>query len=468
MPEGSFLKSEMKGAGFTLTFLGAAGTVTGSKTLLEANGLRILIDAGLFQGLKELRQLNWKKLPVHPSQIDAVLLTHAHLDHCGYLPRLVKDGFRGPVFCTPPTIDLADIVMRDSGKIQEEDARKANEQGFSRHHPALPLYTVEDAKAVLPLMRACNYHQEVELGYGVHFSFFNAGHILGSSGISIQWGRTCVVFSGDLGRKKPLFLYPKEPVGHADYLVCESTYGDRLHSQTSPYRVIKEAIWRAYEKKSVLLIPAFAVERTQEVIYIIHRLRMKNALPPIPVYLDSPMGINATEIMLKYPRWHRLSEAEAKAMVDAVKLIRDPRSSRSLVRKGETAVILAGSGMIEGGRILDYLERYLSDPDAGLLMVGYQAEGTRGRALLEGAAEIKFHGRYHKVKANIRHLDSLSAHADQQELLEWLQQVKSKPKRIFLNHGERHQAEAFRVKIETELGWEVRIPKKDQEFLLEE
>ncbi len=449
-----------------ITFLGAAGTVTGSKTLLEVNGLRILIDAGLFQGLKELRQLNWKEWPLHPSHIDCVLLTHAHLDHCGYLPRLVKEGFRGPVFCTPPTLDLADIVMRDSGKIQEEDARKANEQGFGRHRPALPLYTVEDAMAVLPLMRPCNYHQEVELGHGVRFSFFNAGHIPGSAGVRLQGAGRHIVFSGDLGRKKPLFLYPKEPPGHADYLICESTYGDRLHSKTSPYRVIKEAIWRAYRKKSVLLIPAFAIERTQEVIYIIHRLRMKKALPPIPVYLDSPMGINATEIMLKYPEWHRLSEAEAKAMVDAVKLIRDPRSSRALVHKGETAVIMAGSGMIEGGRILDYLERYLSDSDAGLLLVGFQAEGTRGRALLEGAGELKFHGRYHKVKAHIRHLDSLSAHADQKELLEWLQQVKSKPKRIFLNHGERHQADALRVKIETLLGWEVRIPRIGQYFAL--
>ncbi len=456
----------MKEQRMRITFLGAAGTVTGSKTLLEVNGLRILIDAGLFQGLKELRQLNWKKLPFAPAGIDSVILTHAHLDHCGYLPRLVKEGFRGSIYCTPPTIDLADIVMRDSGKIQEEDARKANEQGFGHHRPALPLYTVKDAMAVLPLMKAHGYGRQADLGHGVHFSFFNTGHILGSAGVRVQYGRRSIVFSGDLGREKPLFLYPKEEVESADYLVCESTYGDRLHSKTSPYRVIKEAIWRAYRKKSVLLIPAFAIERTQEVIYIIHRLRMKNALPPIPVYLDSPMGINATEIMLKYPQWHRLSEAEAKAMVEAVRLIRDPRSSRSLVRKGETAVIMAGSGMIEGGRILDYLERYLSDPDAGILLVGFQAEGTRGRALLEGAAELKFHGRFHRVKAHIRHLDSLSAHADQSELLDWLQGMHSAPERIFLNHGEKHQADALRVKIKSVLGWDVQLPQLGQHFEL--
>lgn len=449
-----------------LTFLGGAGTVTGSKTLVEAGGKRILIDCGLFQGLKELRLMNRADFPVNPASIDAIVLTHAHLDHCGYIPLLVKKGFSGSIHCTKPTAELTEIILKDSAKIQEEDAERAAKRGYSRHEKPEPLYTVADALACLPLFVTHELSEWVILNTFMKFEFLNSGHILGSAFVHLQVNDKTVLFSGDIGRSDPMLLYPPKHVKNADYIVLESTYGDREHTVEDVKQELLDIIIETRKKGGILMVPSFAVERTQELLYLIYQLREEELLPQIDVYLDSPMGISATNVYHRYQEWQRISVYETDNMYRDVMFITDMEQSKALVADRSPKIVLAGSGMIEGGRILHYLNNHIENPKDTLLFVGYQGEGTRGRSILEGSREVKFFGEYRQVKCNVRSIGSLSAHGDRNEMIAWLKGFHGKPKQIFLNHGEAHQSDALRLKIEHELDWNVMIPKLGESFLI--
>jgi metallo-beta-lactamase family protein len=447
-----------------ITFLGGAGTVTGSKTLIEFGSSIILVDCGLFQGLKDLRERNRKPFPIHPSKIDAILLTHAHLDHCGYLPVLVRDGFEGKIYCTKPTKQLTEIILADSGKIQEEDAERANRYGYSKHEQAKPLYTAKDAAMVRPHFSTHNYDEWVILDAGIKFQFLNAGHIIGSAMIELKINGEKFLFSGDVGRKDPLLLYPPKKVEQADYIVLESTYGDREHQDEDVKSKLAKVINETYQRKGILMIPSFAVERTQEMIYLLYQLMEEDAIPRQPIYLDSPMGVKASLVFDQHQQWQDVSIYELDRMYTVVDFVRDFEQSKAIVLDKKPKIILAGSGMIEGGRILHYLSHHAQDPKNTLLFVGFQAAGTRGRAILEGTKHIKFFGEYHEIACQIESISSMSAHGDRMELLEWLRNFDEAPKRIFLNHGEPHQSDAFRVLIETKLGWNVSIPQLGESF----
>ncbi len=450
-----------------ITFLGGAGTVTGSKILIEVGNKRVLVDCGLFQGLKELRLMNRADFPIDPESIDAIILTHAHLDHCGYIPLLVKKGFKGTIHCTYPTAELTEIILKDSAKIQEEDAERANSHHYSKHDKAEPLYTVQDVFASLPLFKGHALSEWVIVNEYIKFEFLNSGHILGGAFINMIINGRKVVFSGDIGRLDPMLLYPPKVMKEADYIVLESTYGDRNHEIENVKEELLDVVNDAHLRGGILMIPTFAVERTQEIIYLLHHLNQEGKLPKMPIYLDSPMGINASNVYGRYPEWQRIAEYELSQMFQDVIFINDVEQSKAMVADKRPKIILAGSGMIEGGRILHYLNTHIDNPQDTLLFVGYQGEGTRGRAIREGATEIKFFGEFRRVKCNIRSIDSLSAHADRNEMITWLKHFKVAPKAIFLNHGEPHQSDALRVKIEHDLKWKVLIPKLQESFYLD-
>lgn len=449
-----------------LQFLGAAGTVTGSKTLIEYGGKKIMVDCGLFQGVKALRLQNWAKFPVDPATIETILLTHAHLDHCGYIPLLVKEGFQGDIHCTEPTEELTEIILKDSAKIQEEEAERANRHNYTRHRPAKPLYDLKDVAKSAQLFVNHNYHEWVILDEFAKFQFRNAGHILGSAMIELRIEDKTFVFTGDLGRREPLLLHPPEHPKLTDVLVIESTYGDRLHDEANAKEGLHKVIMETIHKGGILMIPTFAVERAQELLYLLSQLKREGRLPGVPVYLDSPMGVSATKVMMGAPGWHSLSRNEVNEMDSIVRLITDADSSRAVVADTRPKIVLAGSGMITGGRIIHYLNRYLGEQRNTILLVGFQAQGTRGRALEEGAAELKFFGRFHPVRAEVRKITSLSAHADQSEIMDWLKHFKQAPEQVFINHGEPHASDALRVKIEHELGWNVRVVQPGQVYNL--
>lgn len=451
---------------FLLTFLGAAGTVTGSKILLKTDRHQILIDCGLFQGLKQLRLLNWQKLPLNVEELDAVILTHGHLDHCGYLPVLIKNGYSGPIYATTPTRDVTEIILRDSAKIQEEDAGQANRKGYSKHHPAKPLYTSSDVDQTMPLFETYDDDEWVTLNEDIKFCFRKSGHILGSAFIELQCKGRKVVFSGDIGRRTPLLMEPPAIIREADYVVLESTYGDRLHEQTSPYAELQEIVNHTMEKGGVLVIPSFAVERAQELLLLLNTLREEGSIPPIPLYLDTPMGIDVTALYLHHRDWHSLTDAECRTMMRNVHLVRDFEQSLHVLDKSGPKIVIAGSGMVTGGRVLYYLERLLDDPKNTVLLVGYQAPGTRGSLLGSGATDIKMQGRYYTVRAEVRQISSLSAHGDQADLLWWLSHFRKSPQRIFLNHGEAQALEALRLKITDTLGWNCTIAEMGQLYEL--
>lgn len=454
-------------ASFKLTFLGGAGTVTGSKTLIETNGHLVLIDCGLFQGPRELREMNRIPLPVKASELSAVILTHAHLDHCGYLPVLVKNGFKGDIHCTHPTADLTGIILSDSAKIQEEDAERANKYGYSRHQKAEPLYTVQDVVKCMKQVVSHGLHEWVILNNDIKFQFLNSGHILGSAFVECQVDDKKILFSGDIGRTEPLLLYPPKKIREADYIVLESTYGDRDHSEENGKDALLKVIRETYERRGILMIPSFAVERTQELIYFLYLLSQDEQLPPMPIYLDSPMGIDSSKVYMDYLEWQNMPRYDLKHMYDDVHFINDYEQSYELVMDNQPKIILAGSGMIEGGRILQYLNRHIDEEKNTLLFVGFQGEGTRGRAIIEGAGSVKFFGEQRNVRCHIRSISSLSAHADRTELLEWLSNFEQSPRTIFLNHGEKHQADGLRQKISEELGWNIEIPTINSTYNLE-
>ncbi|MBU3644602.1 MAG: MBL fold metallo-hydrolase [Candidatus Methylopumilus sp.] len=441
-----------------LTFLGATGTVTGSRTLLESKGKRILIDCGLFQGLKQLRLKNWDAFPVEPSSIDAILLTHAHIDHSGYLPRLVKMGFSGRIYCTSGTHDLCQILLPDSAHLQEEEARYANQKGFSKHHPALPLYSQDDAQRALDLFQTVEFHELVDLGDGLQARFYSNAHILGSSCIHISDGDKSVLFSGDVGRSNdPLMRAPEIPPA-SDYLVIESTYGDRLHDPVNTLELLAQYIRETVQQGGILLIPVFAVGRAQEMLFYLHQLKQQGRIPHIPIYLNSPMAVDASEIFQLHCNEHRLNPQQCAEMFADVHMVNSIEQSQSLNHMRQPMILLAASGMASGGRVVHHIKAFAGNPRNTILFVGFQAAGTRGAAMVNGASEVKIHGEYIPIKARIASMTSLSAHADYVEILQWLKQFKQAPKLTFVTHGEPVAADAMRLHIEEQLKWQTCVP----------
>ncbi len=440
-------------------FLGASGTVTGSKFCLETDEQNILIDCGMFQGRKDLRRSNWEPLPFSVDLIDVVLLTHGHLDHTGYLPRLVKDGFKGKIIGTAPTLAITKIILLDSAKINEEEAAIVNKEGYSKHRPALPLYNMQDAENAIALFRAEEINQWTQLSENIRYRFRYNGHIIGSTFIEIEISGKRFVFSGDVGRPNDILLDPPVKPAWADFLFLESTYGNKLHPQDKVEDRLVALVNKTLYERGNLLIPSFAVERLQSLMYLFWKLYKKNKIPNIPIFIDSPMGNNVLSIFERFPNWHKLSPNEYKAMCTHVNIIDSYRQTWETIDDPRPKIVIAGSGMVTGGRILTYLKQLVDHPNTNVLLVGYMAEGTRGRALLEGAQELKIFGKYHSVKASIHHEESLSAHADQKELLDWMDSIKNIPERVFLIHGEQEALQEFKIKIADVYKWNVHIPK---------
>jgi len=471
-----------------VTFLGAARTVTGSKYLVESNGARVMVDSGLFQGLKELRERNWMDLPVPPDSIDAIVLTHAHLDHCGYLPRLVARGFRGKVFCTQGTQDLCKIVLPDAGRLQEEDAAFANRHNFSKHKPALPLYTEVDAFRAVSQLQPCGYDRTMPVAAGIEVDFINAGHLLGSSYVRMRIDGRTILFGGDLGRFGRPVLPDPTPVTGADYLLVESTYGDRVHEQDDNGTRLAEIVTETAHKGGKLVIPAFAIGRVEELVYWLRRLETANRIPVLPVFVDSPMAAAAlaryTERVAELDPEMRPEDGDDKAPHDAAaphppevrriqamqerevcifctqrfRVIQTVEESKQLTASKIPSIVISSSGMAEGGRVLHHLKAALPDARNTVLFAGYQAAGTRGRRLVDGEKSIKIHGGWVPVAARIERIDSMSAHADSNEIMHWLGGFTQPPTRTFIVHGEPAAQDALGVRIKGQLGWEWHAP----------
>lgn len=439
-------------------FLGAASTVTGSKYLIEAPGKKFLVDCGLFQGLKQLRLLNWDHLPVDVSTIDFVLLTHGHLDHTGYLPRLIKDGFKGKIYGTAPTLNIAEIILRDSARLQEEEAKQANKGSFSKHHPAKPLYNEKDVEATLTHFTPINIDQWIDLGGEIKARFQTNGHIIGSTFIEVHVQQKKFVFSGDIGQEVDLLLRPPQRPKEADVLFIESTYGDRLHPEIDIKERLKNIVLETIAKGGSVIIPSFAVERTQVLMYLFWQLRKSGELPDVPLIMDSPMATRVLEVFEKHRDWHKLPAEDFTAMCEMFQIVENYQESLELMDTPFPKVVIAGSGMVTGGRVLGYLQQYIEKPQHTVLLVGYQGEGTRGRQLLDGIHEIKIRGKYYPVKSRVEVLHGLSAHGDQTELLHWMSDIKVAPENIFIVHGERQAADTFQVKIRDTFGWQAVVP----------
>jgi metallo-beta-lactamase family protein len=443
----------------SIHFLGAAGTVTGSKYLIQVDGKQILIDCGLFQGLKKLRLLNWEYLPFDVKTLDLVVLTHGHLDHVGYLPRLTKMGYKGKILGTPPTLDVAGIILKDSAKIQEEDAAKANSDGFSKHHPAKPLYTLIDAEKAISLFKQIKEGEWVKLFEDIEIRFNYNGHIIGATFIELNIHNKIFVFSGDIGRTEDFLMNAPKLPQKAAVLFIESTYGNRLHPIENSKEKIRDIVLHTIKKGGTLIIPSFAVERAQTLMYLLWQLKTENAIPDIPMILDSPMGNDTLKVFEKNKEWHKLSANEFKSMCNAFSLVKEFKETWEVIANKSSKIIIAGSGMISGGRVLTYLQQYLNKPETSVLLVGFQGEGTRGRNLLEGASELKIFGKYVSVKAEVFNMQGLSSHADQLELIQWMSKLENNPEKIYIIHGEPTAADAFRVKIKEEYGWDAIIPE---------
>ncbi|MGJ8744287.1 MBL fold metallo-hydrolase RNA specificity domain-containing protein [Polaribacter sp.] len=444
-------------------FLGAAKTVTGSKFLIETSEKTILIDCGMFQGLKELRELNWKDLSVNANKIDVILLTHGHLDHVGYLPRIVKQGFSGKIIGTAPTLAIAEIILNDSAKIHEEEAQKANKEKYSSHVPALPFYTLEDAENTIRKFEVGIVNKWIDLSENMKYRFQYNGHIIGATFIELDIKGKRFVFSGDIGRSNDYLLEEPKTPEWADFLFIESTYGNKLHPVEDIEEKLAAIIVDTIQKKGNLVIPSFAVERLQTLMYILWKLYKENKIPNIPIFVDSPMGNRVLDVFKRFPKWHKLPMEEYSAMCNHINIIQSYKETWETIDDKRSKIIIAGSGMVTGGRVLTYLQQIIDEPSTTVLLVGYQAEGTRGRQLLEGAHEIRFYGKYYPVKATIKTIESLSAHADQQDLLNWMKNIKNVPEKVFLIHGEPTALDAFRVKIKDQYHWNVVIPTLDSE-----
>ena len=443
-----------------LTFLGATGTVTGSKYLLTYRNKRILIDCGLFQGLKQLRLKNWAPLPINPKDVDAVVLTHAHIDHSGYLPLFVKNGFSGKVYCSAATSDLCEVLLLDAAHLQEEEAKYANKGGFSKHNPALPLYTQADAQNALALFTAVDYGQNIDLGDGLTMQLSPSGHILGSAFVRIFSSKTSIVFSGDIGRPQDVLMKAPARIKQADYLVMESTYGNRLHEKSDPKIQLARIINETVNNKGVVVIPVFAVGRAQELLYYIHLLKASNAIAShIPVFLNSPMAVDATAIFNHFKDEHRLTPEQSQALCHTAHIVNSVEESKRLNENKGPMIILSASGMATGGRVIHHLKAFAPDAKNTILFVGFQATGTRGAAMLDGVESIKIHGEYVPVRAKVEYVPNLSAHADYMEMINWLKGFEAPPKKTFLTHGEPVAADAMRLHIQDQLHWQVVVPE---------
>ena len=455
-----------KDAIMKLTFLGATGTVTGSKYLLNCAGQKVLIDCGLFQGLKELRLRNWDPLPINPAQVDAIVLTHAHLDHSGYIPKLVKDGFKGPIYCSEATYDLCKILLPDSGHIQEEDADFANRHGYSKHKPALALYTKQDALDCLNHFKPVSLGQPHALDDETHYTLHRAGHILGAASIRVQDGSgTSILFSGDIGRTNDPVMKTPAQIQDADYLVVESTYGNRRHDVSDPAADLQRIILETLARGGTLVIPAFAVGRCQTLLYYIHKLKSENRIPAtLPVYLDSPMAIDVSTLMSKHTNDHRLPPHLCKEVCNTAIFTRTVEESKAIDNSDISLpkIIISASGMATGGRVLHHLTRFVGDPRSTVLLAGFQAAGTRGDRLARGESEIKIHGQLWPVRARIERMDNLSAHADYEEMLDWMSHISNRPRKVFVTHGETEAAQSMRQKIEERFGWNAVVPHYQQ------
>ena len=441
-----------------LQFLGATGTVTGSKYLLRHGDARLLIDCGLFQGYKQLRLRNWEPLPVPASDIDAIVLTHAHIDHSGYLPLLARQGFRGKVFCSAATRDLCRILLPDSGHLQEEEAAYANRHGFSKHRPALPLYTREDAERCLTLFAPQDFGVPWHPLPGLQDRLDNTGHMLGSALVRLDDGRRSIHFSGDIGRPNDLVLRPPVRVAGADTLVVESTYGDRQHEPADALQQLGEVINRTAARGGAVVIPAFAVGRAQSLMYGLHLLKERGAIHHLPVYLDSPMAIDATRIYHAHRAEHRLTPEQCDAMCHAATIVNKTEDSKALSARRGPMVIISASGMATGGRVVHHLKAFAPDWRNTILFAGYQAGGTRGASMLSGAASVRIHGEDVPVRAEVASLPNLSAHADAGEIVDWMRGFERAPTQVLVTHGEPAAADAMRLRIEHDLGWAARVP----------
>jgi metallo-beta-lactamase family protein len=441
-----------------LCFLGATGTVTGSKYLLSSGSTHILVDCGLFQGLKQLRLRNWDRLPIDLSTITSVVLTHAHIDHSGYLPLLVKQGYRGKVYCSSATRELCSILLPDSARLQEEQAEYANRHEISKHHPALPLYTQEDAERALQHLSVVDFNRDISIG-DFTLRMYAAGHIPGAASVELRDMQTSIIFSGDLGRPDDPIMNPPTALGGADYLVLESTYGNRRHPAEDAQHLLGKVINQTILRDGVVVIPAFAVGRTQMLLHYIRLLKDANTIPDIPIYLNSPMAVDATDIFYRHHLEHRLSFEQCVAACSVAKIIRTAEESKALNRRKGPMVIIAGSGMATGGRVVHHLKAFAPDPRNTILFAGFQAEGTRGAAMVSGAQSIRIHGEDVPVLAQIVSIDSLSAHADYAQILEWLKKMKRVPRQVFVTHGEQAAASAMVQHIEQELHWPARVPE---------
>lgn len=449
-----------------LTFLGAAGTVTGSKYLLETSNQKLMVDCGLFQGLKLLRLRNWAPFPIDPATVDAVVLTHAHLDHSGYLPLLAKLGFKGRIHCSQATRDLCRILLLDSAHIQEKDAEFHNKHKTSKHEPALPLYTVDDVQKVMKQFVVHEFKEPFDLGKGTKAIFRHAGHILGAATVEIQADGKTIVFSGDLGRPNDPVMWPPASVPAADYLLIESTYGNRVHDSADTEERLADIITRTAKRGGKIVIPSFAVGRSQSLLYVLAKLKAAHRIPNLPIYLDSPMAIEASEMIHRFPHDHRLSPEQCKTMDHVATYTTSVDESKAIASYHGPMVILSASGMATGGRILHHLMQYLPDRRNTIVLAGFQAEGTRGRSLQEGQKTIKIFGKEIAVHAEIETIHALSAHADSNEILDWLKQFEKAPQQVFVTHGEADAAAALAERIHQELGWQCTVPQLGSVALL--
>ncbi|MBX7444870.1 MULTISPECIES: MBL fold metallo-hydrolase RNA specificity domain-containing protein [unclassified Arthrobacter] len=451
----------------TLRFLGAADTVTGSRYLIQSQGHRILIECGLFQGYKNLRDRNRVPFQISPANIDAVVLTHAHLDHSGYIPALVRDGFRGPVYATPGTAELCTLLLPDSGYLQEEEARYADHKASSTHHPPLPLYTAEDAVRSLDSFKTLDFDSPFPLPGGIEATFLPAGHILGAAQIHLQVAGRTIHFTGDLGRADDPLMFPPRALERVNVLVAESTYGNRTHPVGDPEAELGSIITRVAKRHGVIMIAAFAVGRAETVLLHLSRLLAKHAIPPIPVFLNSPMAIDASDMYQRHREEHRLQEHEFKALYKVATPVRSADQSKLLNLRGGPMIIISASGMLTGGRILHHLAAYGPDRRNAIILSGYQAGGTRGASLAAGAKELRIYGQDISIEAEVIQMEGLSAHADSDELIQWMKTAPAAPAMTYVTHGEADASDALRARIKRQLGWKARVPEHLETISLE-
>ena len=447
-------------------FWGASGTVTGSRFLLDGSKGRVLVDCGMFQGGKTVRKRNWEPFPADPASINAVVLTHAHIDHSGFLPAFVRDGFSGPIYCTPATAELLELLLRDSAHLQEEEARYANKRKSSRHAPAKPLFTIEDTEAALKLIEVRKFGAPFSPAPGFEVSYSRAGHILGAASVRVVENGVSLLVSGDLGQDGDLVMHKPDSPPDADYVLLESTYGDRLHAQGDPFVEIEKVVSKTIGNGGSVLFPAFAVGRSQVLMHILAELRHQERIPNVPIYLNSPMSTNVTDLYLRYASEHNLSDEQCSRIWSGIEFVQTIEQSKELTADSKPKIIISASGMATGGRVLHHLIAMLPHSQNSIVFAGHQVEGTRGSLLINGMKQIRIYGSDVNVFANIVHMEELSAHADKDELISWLKKMPNKPKKVFIVHGEQEAAGSLQQFIRDEMRWSVEIPHHGHTELL--